>query len=53
MSDRPVRIAHCAGWLWDRLSGRRDALAGPVDVVTGDYLAEPILPTPGSASTRT
>ena len=53
MSDRPVRIAHCAGWLWDRFSGLRDALAGPVDVVTGDYLAEPILPTPGSASTRT
>ena len=43
MSDRPVRIANCAGWLWDRFSGLRDALAGPVDVVTGDYLAEPTL----------
>lgn len=38
-----VRIANCAGWLWDRFSGLRDALAGPVDVVTGDYLAEPTL----------
>lgn len=43
VSDRPVRIANCAGWLWDRFSGLRDALAGPVDVVTGDYLAEPTL----------
>jgi hypothetical protein len=41
--SRPVRIANCAGWLWDRFSGLRDALAGPVDVVTGDYLAEPTL----------
>ena len=38
-----VRVANCAGWLWDRFSGLRDALAGPVDVVTGDYLAEPTL----------
>ncbi len=41
--DRAVRVANCAGWLWDRFSGLRDALAGPVDVVTGDYLAEPTL----------
>ncbi|MHC1563421.1 acyclic terpene utilization AtuA family protein [Actinomycetospora sp. C-140] len=41
--SRPVRVANCAGWLWDRFSGLRDALAGPVDVVTGDYLAEPTL----------
>jgi hypothetical protein len=40
---RSVRVANCAGWLWDRFSGLRDALAGPVDVVTGDYLAEPTL----------
>ncbi|MDD7917548.1 hypothetical protein [Actinomycetospora callitridis] len=40
MSDRPVRIADCAGWLWARFSGLRDALAGPFDVVTGDHLAE-------------
>ena len=38
-----VRVANCAGWLWDRFSGLRDALEGPVDVVTGDYLAEPTL----------
>ncbi|WP_433783244.1 acyclic terpene utilization AtuA family protein [Actinomycetospora sp. CA-101289] len=43
MPERAVRIANCAGWLWDRFSGLRDALAGPVDVVSGDYLAEPTL----------
>jgi len=30
-------------WLRGRFSGLRDALAGPVDVVTDDYLAEPTL----------
>jgi hypothetical protein len=39
MTTRPVRIANCSGWLHDRFSGLRDALAGPIDVVTGDYLA--------------
>lgn len=43
MTARPIRIANCSGWLHDRASGLRDALAGPVDVVTGDYLAEPTL----------
>ncbi len=43
MSTRPIRVANCSGWLHDRFSGPRDALAGPVDVVTGDYLAEPTL----------
>jgi hypothetical protein len=43
VSDRPVRVAHRGGRLWDRFSGLRDALAGPVDVITGDYLAEPTL----------
>ncbi|TCK26307.1 acyclic terpene utilization AtuA family protein [Pseudonocardia endophytica] len=43
MTTRPVRVANCSGWLHDRVSGLRDALAGPVDVVTGDYLAEPTL----------
>ena len=39
-SDRPVRIANCSGFYGDRLRSRGDGPGGPVDVVTGDYLAE-------------
>jgi hypothetical protein len=36
-----LRIANCAGFLGDRLSAAREQLeGGPVDVLTGDYLAE-------------
>jgi Acyclic terpene utilisation family protein AtuA len=39
--DRPVRIANCSGFYGDRLSALADMVTGgPVDVVTGDYLAE-------------
>ncbi|HMD45584.1 MAG TPA: acyclic terpene utilization AtuA family protein [Acidimicrobiales bacterium] len=39
---RPVRIANCSGFYGDRLSAPRQLLAGPepIDVLTGDYLAE-------------
>jgi Acyclic terpene utilisation family protein AtuA len=37
---RPVRIANCSGFYGDKLSAARDMLAGPIDVLTGDYLAE-------------
>ena len=40
---RPVRIANCSGFYGDRLSAAREMLdqgSGPVDVLTGDYLAE-------------
>jgi len=37
---RPVRIANCSGFYGDRLAAARETLAGPVDVLTGDYLAE-------------
>jgi hypothetical protein len=37
---RPVRIANCSGFYGDRLAAAREQLAGPVDVLTGDYLAE-------------
>jgi len=39
---RPVRIANCSGFYGDRRSAPRDLLAGPepIDVLTGDYLAE-------------
>jgi hypothetical protein len=37
---RPVRIANCSGFYGDRLSAAREMLDGPIDVLTGDYLAE-------------
>ena len=39
---RPVRIANCSGFYGDRLAAPREMLDGPlpVDVLTGDYLAE-------------
>ena len=38
---RPVRIANCSGFYGDRLAAMREmAEGGPVDVLTGDYLAE-------------
>lgn len=36
-----LRVANCSGFYGDRLSAMREVLdGGPVDVVTGDYLAE-------------
>lgn len=41
MPDRPVRIANCSGFYGDRAAALREVVSGgPVDVVTGDYLAE-------------
>jgi hypothetical protein len=38
---RPIRIANCSGFYGDRLSAAREMLdGGPIDVLTGDYLAE-------------
>ncbi|RHW28513.1 DUF1446 domain-containing protein [Nocardioides immobilis] len=40
-SRRPVRIANCSGFYGDRLNAARDMVeGGPIDVLTGDYLAE-------------
>src|SRR5438309_1988668 len=40
-SRRPVRIANCSGFYGDRLAAAREMVeGGPVDVLTGDYLAE-------------
>lgn len=37
----PLLVANCSGFYGDRLSAMREVLdGGPVDVVTGDYLAE-------------
>lgn len=39
--SRPVRIANCSGFYGDRLAAMTEMLhGGPIDVVTGDYLAE-------------
>jgi hypothetical protein len=38
---RAVRIGNCSGFYGDRISAAREMVeGGPVDVVTGDYLAE-------------
>ena len=40
MTD-PVRIANCSGFYGDRLSAAREMVdGGPIDVLTGDWLAE-------------
>ncbi|MBY0276675.1 DUF1446 domain-containing protein [Candidatus Binatia bacterium] len=39
--EGPVRIANCSGFFGDRLSAAREMLEdGPIDYLTGDYLAE-------------
>jgi Acyclic terpene utilisation family protein AtuA len=40
MRARPVRIANCSGFYGDRFAAAREMLSGPIDVLTGDYLAE-------------
>jgi hypothetical protein len=38
---RPLRVANCSGFYGDRQSAPRELLeGGPLDVLTGDYLAE-------------
>jgi hypothetical protein len=38
---RPLRIANCSGFYGDRLAAAREMLEdGPIDFLTGDYLAE-------------
>lgn len=40
MAD-PVRIANCSGFFGDRISAAREMVeGGPIDVLTGDWLAE-------------
>ena len=40
-TTRPVRIANCSGFYGDRLAAAREMVeGGPIDVLTGDYLAE-------------
>jgi hypothetical protein len=38
---RPVKIANCSGFYGDRIAAAREMVSGgPIDVLTGDYLAE-------------
>ena len=41
MSAAPLRVANCSGFYGDRLTAPQELLeGGPIDVLTGDYLAE-------------
>lgn len=41
MIKEPLRIANCSGFYGDRLSAAREMVeGGPIDILTGDYLAE-------------
>ncbi len=41
MTAEPLRIANCSGFYGDRFSAAREMLeGGPIDILTGDYLAE-------------
>ncbi len=41
MSTEPIRIANCSGFFGDRLAAAREMVeGGPIDVLTGDWLAE-------------
>ena len=41
MTSEPIRIANCSGFFGDRPSGAREMVdGGPIDVLTGDWLAE-------------
>ncbi|MEM6707060.1 MAG: acyclic terpene utilization AtuA family protein [Acidobacteriota bacterium] len=41
MTDDVLRVANCSGFYGDRLSGAKEMVeGGPIDVLTGDYLAE-------------
>jgi hypothetical protein len=39
--SEPVRVANCSGFYGDRVAAAREMVdGGPIDVLTGDYLAE-------------
>jgi hypothetical protein len=41
MTASPLRVANCSGFFGDRLSAAREMVeGGPIDVLTGDWLAE-------------
>ena len=41
MNKDCIKIANCSGFYGDKLSAAKDLVdGGPIDVLTGDYLAE-------------
>ena len=41
MSEGVIKIANCSGFYGDKLSAAKELVdGGPIDVLTGDYLAE-------------
>ena len=41
MNKEFIKIANCSGFYGDKLSAAKDLVeGGPIDVLTGDYLAE-------------
>ena len=41
MTDRPLIVANCSGFYGDRVAAAREMVeGGPIDVLTGDWLAE-------------
>ena len=41
MKKECIKIANCSGFYGDKLSAAKDLVdGGPIDVLTGDYLAE-------------
>ena len=41
LGRKPIRIANCSGYFGDRATGMREMVeGGPIDVLTGDWLAE-------------
>ena len=41
MENNFIKIANCSGFYGDKLSAAKDLVdGGPIDVLTGDYLAE-------------
>lgn len=41
LTPTPIRVANCSGFYGDRLSAAREMVeGGPIDVLTGDWLAE-------------
>ena len=41
MSENLIRIGNCSGFYGDKLSAAKEMVeGGPLDVLTGDYLAE-------------
>lgn len=53
MAKDPIRIGNCSGFYGDRIVAAREMVeGGPIDVLTGDYLAELTMVILGKASRK-